>query len=105
MCEDQRQADIVMTAGVTMSTESELEFRIRKLEKRQQQQRRLLTFCVVALLVLLLLNVIPGIGGVFLAISFSLSGVFIVLILISVTMGVLEHYSPSGRIPVQDDHP
>lgn len=77
----------------------DLEHRRQELEQRQQQQSRLLMFCVAGLLAVLLLNMIPGLGGVLSAISFSLAGLFIVLLLFLMTRGLLERSSPSDPNP------
>jgi uncharacterized protein involved in cysteine biosynthesis len=94
-------ADMIQSEDATSAVH--LQERVRELEKRQQRQQRLLTFCLAGLIVVLLLNLIPGLGGIFAAILFSLGGIFIVLMIISITMGVLERFSPSGRIPSADD--
>lgn len=89
-----------MTQSEDATSPRHLQERLREPGKRQQ---RLLTFCLAGLIVVLLLNLIPGLGGIFAAISFSLGGVFIVLMIVLITMGVREQYGPSGRSPAPGD--
>ena len=85
-----------------MRDQNEVEERLRELERRQRFQQRLMKFCLAGIALLLVLALFPGFRGVLQAIAFSLSGVFVVLLIISLTMGFLEHFSPSGRIPSSD---
>jgi uncharacterized protein involved in cysteine biosynthesis len=73
--------------------------RIAELERRQARQRRVLTACVIGLLVLLASLLIPGLPDLVRVLTFSFAVLLMPLLLISFTMGLLEHVSPSGRNP------
>lgn len=79
--------------------------RLREVERRQHAQQRLMKFCLAGIAFLLVLALFPTLGGVLQVIAFSLSGVFVVLLIISLTMGLLEHVSPSGRFPDSQQNP
>jgi len=71
----------------------------REREKRQQREQRLLTFCVAGPFVILLLNLLPGLGGVPSAISFSLAAAFLLVLILVISTGVRDRFRRAERAP------